>query len=180
MPPDAHGPGFVKVVSVDSSPVQAPAIPHGHSHGCLFACEAHKGGGFNYPYFVSCCPSKTKHRAWPICVHSAGCLVIPLEFNLLVHFCRLSSSFSSLNAGSLCCSRLFISSVMVNNSVMCSTSPAALSALPTNSTNSSVNDDVFCSCSFYRIYELTMRNQINGFPNANNTWIQHSLSLSLA
>jgi len=29
-PPDAHGPGFVKVVSADSSPVEAPVIPHGH------------------------------------------------------------------------------------------------------------------------------------------------------
>jgi len=29
-PPDAHGPGFVKVVSADSSPIQAPVIPHGH------------------------------------------------------------------------------------------------------------------------------------------------------
>jgi len=29
-PPDAHGTGFVKVVSADSSPVGAPVIPHGH------------------------------------------------------------------------------------------------------------------------------------------------------
>ncbi|KAI9508822.1 hypothetical protein F5148DRAFT_979263 [Russula earlei] len=29
-PPDAHGTGFVKVVSADSSPVQGPVIPHGH------------------------------------------------------------------------------------------------------------------------------------------------------
>lgn len=29
-PPDAHGPGFVKVASADSSPVEAPVIPHGH------------------------------------------------------------------------------------------------------------------------------------------------------
>ena len=30
MPPDAHGQGFVKFVSADSSPVDAPVIPHGH------------------------------------------------------------------------------------------------------------------------------------------------------
>jgi len=29
-PPDAHGQGFAKVVSADSSPVGAPVIPHGH------------------------------------------------------------------------------------------------------------------------------------------------------
>ncbi|KAF8496733.1 hypothetical protein F5888DRAFT_361422 [Russula emetica] len=29
-PPDAHGPGFAKVVSADSSPVGAPVIPHSH------------------------------------------------------------------------------------------------------------------------------------------------------
>jgi hypothetical protein len=29
-PPDAHGQGFVKFVSADSSPVEAPVIPHGH------------------------------------------------------------------------------------------------------------------------------------------------------
>lgn len=32
-PPDAHGSGFIKVVSASSSPVGAPVIPHGHSHG---------------------------------------------------------------------------------------------------------------------------------------------------
>jgi hypothetical protein len=33
-PPDAHGPGFAcKVVSADSSPFEAPVIPHGHGHG---------------------------------------------------------------------------------------------------------------------------------------------------
>lgn len=29
-PPDAHGPGLVKVASAESSPVEAPVIPHGH------------------------------------------------------------------------------------------------------------------------------------------------------
>jgi len=29
-PPDAHGPGFIKVVSAEASPVEAPVIPHGH------------------------------------------------------------------------------------------------------------------------------------------------------
>jgi len=145
-PPDAHGPGFVKVVSMDSSPVQAPVIPHGHGSVCSL-CEARKGGGFNYPYFVRCRPSKTKHGAWPICVRDAGCLVTPLEFNLLVHFCRLSSSFSSLNVGSPCRFHLFISSVAVNTPVMRSTSPAALSTSPTNSTNGSVNGDVITTAS---------------------------------
>ena len=32
-PPDAHESGFIKVVSADSSPVEPPVIPHGHSHG---------------------------------------------------------------------------------------------------------------------------------------------------
>jgi Cyclin, N-terminal domain len=29
-PPDAHAPGFIKVASANSSPVEAPVIPHGH------------------------------------------------------------------------------------------------------------------------------------------------------
>jgi hypothetical protein len=29
-PSDTHGPGFVKVASAESSPVEAPVIPHGH------------------------------------------------------------------------------------------------------------------------------------------------------
>ena len=32
MPPDVHGSVFVKAVLADSSPVEAPIIPHGHSH----------------------------------------------------------------------------------------------------------------------------------------------------
>jgi len=39
-PPDAHGPGFVKVVSADSSPVEAPVIPHSHSHGSMLGKPA--------------------------------------------------------------------------------------------------------------------------------------------
>jgi hypothetical protein len=34
-PPDAHGQGFVKLVSADSSPVEAPVIPHGHGSTSL-------------------------------------------------------------------------------------------------------------------------------------------------
>ena len=44
---------------------------------CLFLCEAHKGGGFNCPYFVGWHP-KTQDRAQPICVRDVGCLVITL------------------------------------------------------------------------------------------------------
>jgi hypothetical protein len=29
-PPNTHGPGLVKVTSAESSPVEAPVIPHGH------------------------------------------------------------------------------------------------------------------------------------------------------
>ena len=55
----------------------------------FFTREANNGG-LNCPYFVGCCPSKAKDRARAICVRFAGCLVIILEFNLLVRFCRLS------------------------------------------------------------------------------------------
>ena len=56
----------------------------------FFTREAYNGGGPNCPYFVGCCPSKVKDRARAICVRDAGCLVIILEFNLLVRFCRIS------------------------------------------------------------------------------------------
>jgi len=39
-PPDAHGPGFVKVVSADSSPVEAPVIPHNHGSGAILVKPA--------------------------------------------------------------------------------------------------------------------------------------------
>jgi hypothetical protein len=34
-PPDAHGPGFIKVVSAYSSPLEAPVIPHSHGSSML-------------------------------------------------------------------------------------------------------------------------------------------------
>ena len=35
MPSDAHGAGFVKLVSADSNLVEAPVIPHGHGSTVL-------------------------------------------------------------------------------------------------------------------------------------------------
>ena len=31
-PPNPHGPGFIKVLLADSSPIHAPVIPHGHGY----------------------------------------------------------------------------------------------------------------------------------------------------
>jgi hypothetical protein len=39
-PLDAHGQGFVKVVSADSSPIEPPVIPHGHGTGSMLVKPA--------------------------------------------------------------------------------------------------------------------------------------------
>jgi len=39
-PPDAHGPAFVKVVSIDLSQVEAPVIPHNHGSTSILAKPA--------------------------------------------------------------------------------------------------------------------------------------------
>jgi hypothetical protein len=39
-PPDAHRPGFVKVVSADSSLVKVPVIPHSHGLTSILQCKA--------------------------------------------------------------------------------------------------------------------------------------------
>jgi len=93
MPPDAHR-SFIKVVSVDWSLVQAPIIPHSHRPVFLFVKPA-KVVVSTAPTLLAVAP-KTQDHAQPICVCDMGCLVTPLEFNLLVCFCCLSSSLHFL------------------------------------------------------------------------------------
>jgi hypothetical protein len=73
-PPDAHGQGFVKVVSADSSPVETHVIPHGHGTASTLLKPA-KPVVSTAPSSFGCGPPKTKVRARPIRLRDAGCLV---------------------------------------------------------------------------------------------------------
>jgi hypothetical protein len=57
-PPDAHGVGFVKLVSADSSPVEAPVIPH--SHGSTMLGKPAKAVASAAPISSAVAPKKPK------------------------------------------------------------------------------------------------------------------------
>ncbi|KAI0282484.1 hypothetical protein BGY98DRAFT_954300 [Russula aff. rugulosa BPL654] len=57
-PPDAHGAGFVKLVSADSSPVEAPVIPH--SHGSTMLGKPVKAVASAAPTSSAVAPKKPK------------------------------------------------------------------------------------------------------------------------
>jgi len=110
---------------------------------CLFLCEAHKGSSFNCPYFVGCRPKNPRPRTANLYMR---CRLSGNHPWSLIFWCIsvvfLCCSFSFFNFGSLCCFYLFISSTVVNTTLIHSTSPSALSTLPPNSTNGSVNDAI--------------------------------------
>ena len=134
---------------MDSSPVQVDLSLH---------VKLAKVVAPNCPYFVGSCPRKTKDCAQPICVCNAGCLVDTMKFNLLVHFCcRHSSSLLFGSLWSLWCFYLIIPSFAVNIPMMRSTSPATLSASPTNSTNGCADGNVITTAS-------------SGRPSSPNRW----------
>jgi hypothetical protein len=99
MPPNVHGPGFVKVVSADLSLLEARVIPHGHGsgHGPMLAKPV-KALASVTPCFISCTQKAkdcARQGARAICVRDAGCLVITLLFASHV-------SLSALHAQSCC------------------------------------------------------------------------------
>ena len=57
-PPNAHGAGFVKLVSADSSPVEAPVIPH--SHGSTMLGKPVKAVASAAPTSSAVAPKKPK------------------------------------------------------------------------------------------------------------------------
>jgi len=108
-PPDAHGPGFVKVVSADSSPVEAPVIPHNHGSTSTLVklTEAVASASLT---LSAVAPKKPKTSdddcTWPICIcdvarHCVWYTVITLTLPVLYFSFFLHVSFHHLN-GYLC------------------------------------------------------------------------------
>jgi hypothetical protein len=111
MPSDAHGAGFVKLVSIvsaDSNLVEAPVIPH--SHGSTVLGKPVKAVASAAPTSSAVAPRKPKTARGQF-VRYAGCLVNRLESLVLyIFFSLLSLSFPHLNGYLLQC---FISVLLI-------------------------------------------------------------------
>ena len=139
-----------KSAQADLSPVQASVIPHGHGSVCSLVKPA-KVVASTTPTLSVVAPQKrnTAHGQFAYATW-AGCGEHPRDALDLAN-----------NLHQWLCQR------------RCDhhsepSSPRRWSGLPH-----------FAPALFSRIHELTMRNQINGFPNANDTWIQRSFPFSL-
>ena len=108
-PFDAHGPGFVKVVSADLSPVKAPVISHNHGSTSTLVkpTEAVTSASLT---LLAIAPKKPKTSdddcTWPICICDVAChciwyTVITLTLPVLYFSFFLHLSFHHLN-GYLC------------------------------------------------------------------------------
>jgi hypothetical protein len=100
-PPNAHGAGFVKLVSADSSPVEAPVIPH--SHGSTMLGKPAKAVASAAPTSSAVAPKKPKTARGQFAYATRAVWYTALSLWCSIFFSLLTLSFPHLNGYLLRC-----------------------------------------------------------------------------